>query len=128
MAIAATITVHNDPYGLDQTSTRLIVHGKLAWAAGTYAAGGVTPNVPPYQNTAGSNVLLSTQNVQPDEIYAYSLAGSGYVYQLNKSTGKWQIFVTGAAEGDPLEELADGALPDAVVADSIEVFASWVKA
>jgi hypothetical protein len=128
MAISVTPTVHNAPYGLDQTAVRSILHGSLVWAAGTYATGGITPPTPPWQDASGQNVLLATQNVQPDELYAYSVAGSGFVYQYNKSTGKWQIFVTGTAAGDPLEELAAAALPDGVTSDTIEFFASWVRA
>ena len=128
MAISVTPVVHNAPYGLDQTSVRSIMHGLLVWAAGNYASGGIAPPTPPWQDASGQNVLLATQNVQPDEIYAYSIAGSGFVYQFNKSTGKWQIFVTGAAAGDALEELAAGALPAGVTTDVVEFFASWVRA
>ncbi|HZP06795.1 MAG TPA: hypothetical protein VFB43_17985 [Terracidiphilus sp.] len=128
MAIAATLTVYNAPYGIDQTAVRSILRGKLVWAAGTYAAGGVTPNAPPYADVSGANVLLATQNVQPDSIDIKSVAGSGFIYQRNNSTGKIQIFTTGSAAGSALEELPNGALPAGVTGDVIEFEASWVRA
>lgn len=128
MAISATLTAYNAPYGIDQTATRMVLRGTLAWAAGTYATGGILPNNPPYLDVSGQAVLLPTLNLQPDSVNFKSVAGSGFVYQRNNSTGKIQIFVTGAAAGDPLEELAAGALPSGVTGDTIEFEASWVKA
>lgn len=128
MAIAATLTVYNAPYGGDETAVRSILRGKLVWTAGTYVTGGQTPNAPPYADVSGANVLLATQNVQPDSLDIKSVAGSGFIYQRNNSTGKIQIFVTGTASGDALNELAGGALPSGVTGDTIEWEASWVRA
>jgi hypothetical protein len=178
MAISATLTVFNAPYGIDQTNARMVLRGNLAWAAGTYAAGGVTPNAPPYLDAAGASVLIPTLNVQPDTVTFQSVSGSGYTYKRNKATGKIQVFqvagftpagtnsapaltmnsytpagtitngtpdtfagtpavLTGtvaaptftgsAVAAGALSELANGALPAAVVADVIEFEASWVR-
>ena len=127
MAIAVTLTVLNAPYGIDETQSRMELRGKAVWTAGTYAAGGVTPNSPPYADVSGANVLIPTLNVQPDTLEIWSVGGGGYIYQRNDSTGKIQIFVTGSASGNPLQELANGALPSGVTSDSIVWYGTWVK-
>jgi hypothetical protein len=126
MAISAVLTVFNAPYGIDQTMSRMWLRGKLAWGAGTYAAGGVLPNVPPYSDASGAAVLIPTLNVQPDDIVFTSVAGSGYVYQWNAASGKIQILESSAANG-PFAELPNGALPAGVLADVIKFEAIWVK-
>jgi hypothetical protein len=96
MAISAVLTVFSAPYGIDQTMSRMWLRGKLAWGAGTYAAGGVLPVAPPYLDASGAAVLIPTLNVLPDELTFKSISGSGYVYQRNNSTGKIQIFESSA--------------------------------
>ena len=129
MAISVTLTANNDPYKLDLTSTRVILYGTVAWGAGTYAAGGVTPNAfTALLDASGQAVLLATLNTVPDVINIYSTSGSGYFYQYVKSTGKVMILVTGSAAGSPLEELPNGALPAGVTGDTIAFKAEWVRA
>jgi hypothetical protein len=63
----------------------------------------------------------------PDTMWVESVAGSGFIYGYNKTTGLIQIF-TGAAAQAGLTELAAGALPTGVVADVLEYEAQWVRA
>jgi len=127
MAISLTLTVFNEPYGVDMTNTRMILRGNAVWAAGTYVAGGQVPVAPPYLYASGDTVLIPTLNLLPDSLTLESVAGSGFVYGYNKSSGKVQVFTTGTAPGDALNELAGAGLPDAVVADVIEFVATFVK-
>ena len=128
MAISATLTAYNPPYGLDQTQTRRILRGLLVWAAGTYATGGILPSYVGIKQQNGEIVPLDTINVAPDSMWIQTISGSGYTYDYVKSTGKIVILVTGSASGNPQQELAAGALPAGVVNDVIEFEASWARA
>ncbi len=125
-----TLTAYNAPYGIDQTNTRMYLHGLVAFSAspGTYPAGGLLPTYSPIKDQSGQAVLLPTINVNPDTMWIQSIAGSGYTYQYNKATGKIQIFVTGSASQNPAAELTGGtAIPAAVSGDTIEFEAEWAK-
>lgn len=127
MAISATLTVFNAPNGIDGTQNRRILHGLLAFAAGTYAAGGVLPSYAPLYDVSGESVLVDSLTVAPARMILTSLSGSGYLYFYNNSTGKVQIFESSAAAG-PLAELPNGALPAGVLGDTIGFVAEWIRA
>jgi hypothetical protein len=126
MASVATLTAFNAPFGIDMTLSRYELHGKLAFAAGTYAAGGVLPVYTTIKDASGQAVLLGTLNVNPDNMLVFSNSGSGFTYVYVQSTGKVKI-LTGSAAQSPGTELANGALPAGVTGDSIKFIASWVK-
>jgi hypothetical protein len=116
----------NPPYALDMTQTRIWVRGTVIWTAQSYVAGGLLPVYQPINDVSGQAVLISTFNVNPDQMTVYSRSGSGYVYVYIKSTGKIMI-QTGAAAQSPLTELSAGALPAGVIADLVEFVATWAK-
>jgi|SRR5579884_675926 hypothetical protein len=129
--MANTLTVNNEPYGLDQTQKRIYVHGIIAFS-GSYTTGGETLNWTGMKYADGENVLLDTADTQPEIAYFQSVgstsggSSSGYLYQWNKKTGKLQIFVSGAT-GSPHSELAAGAYPAGVTGDYVEFEAEFVK-
>jgi hypothetical protein len=123
--MAVVLTANNAPYDLDMTQTRIFMYGTVTFS-GSYTTGGILPVYQPIANAAGQNVLVATLNTNPDELWIYSYGGSGYTYSYNKATGKIQVFVTGTASGDPLNELASGSMAG-VIADVIHFEAEWVK-
>lgn len=127
MAISATLTVFNAPNGIDGTQSRRILNGLLAFAAGTYAAGGVLPSYAPLYDASGQSVLVDSLTVAPERMILTSSSGSGYLYYYNKSTGNVQIF-EGTAVAGPLAELPNGDLPDGVLGDTIDSVAEWIRA
>lgn len=66
--------------------------------------------------------------IGPDSMEIHSIAGSGYIYQYNKAKATVQIFVTGTASGDPLNELAAGSTPAGVSGDVVHFVATWARA
>lgn len=85
----------------------------------------VASAVPTQSKTADTGTAAIV--IGPDDMEIHSVAGSGYIYQYNKSLATVQVFTTGTASGDPLNELAADTTPDAVVADVIHFVASWAK-
>lgn len=65
--------------------------------------------------------------IGPDDMILTSQSGSGFIYQYNKADATIQIFTTGTASGDALNELAAGALPAGVLADVINWVGTFAK-
>lgn len=91
MPAAATLTAFNEPNGIDETARRMWLRGKLAFAAGTYTAGGLVPIYSTILDTSGAAVLLPTSTVTPLEMILLSDIGSGYFYFFNPATGAVKI-------------------------------------
>jgi hypothetical protein len=118
-----TLTKNAYPNGEDTTNRHIIIFGKAVIQASTatYAAGGLALN----WLQAGT---LNTTATAPLWVAFQSVSGSGYVYLVNASTGKLQVF-SGAAAQSPLTELTDGeAMPAGVSGDTINFRAEFNKA
>lgn len=72
MAFNPTLTAFNAPYGVDQTSTRMWLRGKLAFAAGNYITGGLLPNWAAILDSSGASVTLPTYTIAPQFLVATS--------------------------------------------------------
>lgn len=116
----ATFTQYVYPNGLDETGRFERHIGTVAIQASpaTYATGGL----------ALSFLNESVKSNNPaQQVSIYSVAGSGYVYAYNASTGKVQIFQS-AGSAAPLAELGNGsAIPAGVSGDTIEAQASFFR-
>jgi len=131
MASIPVLTAYAEPNGIDETARRMWLRGKLAFPAGTYAAGGALPSYQPILDSTGAAVLLPVQQNgsvanQPLEMALESDSGSGYQYAYIPATGKVKILECAGANA-PLEELAAGALPGGVTSDAIHFVATWQK-
>lgn len=102
----------------------LNVRGTIAIAAGDYATPGLTLDL------SSGDLPVSADPPLDVRIYSKNAATGLYVYRYtpgsNNTNGKVQIF-TGAAAQSPLTELADGATPADVVADTIAFTAVFQK-
>ena len=126
MSVATVTLVEYDyPVGQDMTQRRLYIYGALAVSADpdTYNVGGLPlsfGNLPDVNVSGGPN---------PIDFFAYSLAGSEYVYtgiatnqDVSGAISPWtlQISTLGA-------ELTGAAIPAAVSSDKIEFCAVFIK-
>jgi|SRR5579884_1218708 hypothetical protein len=134
--MANTLTVNNEPYGLDQTQKRIYVHGIIS-LTGSYTTGGETLNWQAMKYADGEAVLLDTSDTQPEVAYFQSVgstsggSSSGWLYQWNKKTGKLQIFGTGSGAGASHQEMANSTAYSSttppITTDLIEFEAEFVK-
>ena len=85
----------------------------------------VASSVPTQSKTADTGTAVTV--IGPDDMEIHSVAGSGFIYQYNKSLATVQAFTTGTASGDALNELAAGTTPAGVTGDTIHFVASWAK-
>ena len=82
--------------------------GSADYAAGGYALSGSQAN--------GASAGGPANNGLHGVIFeGGNTAAEGYVPFYNEQTGKFQLFVTGTASGDALNELANGANPAGAV-------------
>ena len=95
-----------------KTSGELTGIFTLAIGAGDYAAGGLA-----FTSTFSQKAGFTSR--KPDWVTVIGI--SGYFYEYVYSTGKLQIRAqtNAAAEDAPLGEIADGATPAGIVADTI---------
>jgi hypothetical protein len=98
----------------------------LQVATSTTGSFTVASAVPTQSKTADTGQFVVA--LAPDDEWIESVAGSGFIYQRNKTTAAIQIFTTGTASGDALNELAAGALPAGVTGDTISFESEWVRA
>jgi hypothetical protein len=118
MAVTAVVATSNTNQ-IDATRTHFILEGTLT-LTGTYVSGG-------FAVQALLAALVQQTSGKPSTIDIYSATGSGFVYNYVESTGKVVILVQGAAATDPLAELAAGALPAGVTADTLRFVSRWSK-
>lgn len=122
-AAVPTVTIDS----VDNTQKLIHVYGTVALAAGDYAAGGIVISFQTDQIKASDAPIDVKFESQP---LVASKTTSTFLYGWLKGTtlalGQLQIF-TGAAAQSALAELADGALPAAVVADRIRFHAVFVR-
>jgi len=76
----------------------------------------------------GTGTFSGINPPQPYSVKFWSELASGYVYQYSRTTGVLYVKVQGAAESDPLANLAAGAYPAAVLGDVIRYEAKFQKA
>lgn len=120
MAAVATATLFPYPLGVVNVVGALQLNGTLAFAAGTYTAGGL----PLSFNTLAAG-LNQSQPPLACQIYSPS---SGYQYEYDLATQKVRIFQGGAAVSEPLAELASGvAVPAGVTGDAPSFSATVLK-
>jgi hypothetical protein len=116
------------------TATAVVTAASTGWANQKYFHGGtVAIGASPLTYKAGGIVMnLNQTNIKasrtPEKMNVYGQ--SGYIYAYVKgsdnSNGLLKIFVQGAAETDPLEEMADAlAIPAGVSGDVIEWDGRW---
>lgn len=65
MAFNPTLAVFNAPYGIDQTSTRMWLRGKLTFTAATYITGGMLPNWNSLLDSSGQSVTIPIYTQPP---------------------------------------------------------------
>ncbi len=89
----------------------------------------VASSVPTQSKTADTGTAVTV--IGPDDMEIHSVAGSGYIYQYNKSLATVQVFevpdATSLSTPLPLAELAASTTPSGVTGDVIHFVASWAK-
>ena len=124
--------------GVDNDQRLLWAYGTCAVDANpaTYATGGLA--IVKALNTALNGWAqeqikvspLKTGDTGPTPLFAWfiSLAGSGFVYQWNQATNKFQIFTSNGAAPNPLLEFTNAAaIPAGVSGDTIFFVAAFVR-
>jgi hypothetical protein len=124
MAVAtAKVTV----IATDTTQSCEHVYGKVAVDASpaTYATGGIAMSLSGFDQIKSGSVPLEVT------VNSKSANTKKYIYQFVTGTtlanGKLQIFVQDATAGNPLNEMAAGAIPAGVSGDTIGIRAIFKK-
>lgn len=129
----ATVTLTVSAWPAGQTHTVSpgwqLVNGTASIQAspGAYATGGLPLTWVPLTGASGKNFFPSSGYSSLKPTIAYFTGIAGYVYAFDFATNKLMIFVQGAAAGDPLAELAAGAIPAAVSGDTITFLAFFTE-
>jgi hypothetical protein len=131
-----TQTVFNAPYGIDETSTRMWLRGKLSFGAGNYITGGVLPGLgvttagvlDPLKDASGQVVLIPTLTTPSvGQITAVTSASSGAtttVYTVNTPLAGQYVTFNGlttsvALNGQTIKVASVSAGASFVVASSV---------
>lgn len=124
MAVAANPTLLAFPNGFDHTQKTTIVRGRIA-PTGSYVSGGFTilPSLQPLLTTGESLNVPFEMELWSDHPNA---ATAIFFYTYDASTQLIQIWVS-AASGNPVAELAAGALPAGVTGDKVRFEAYFQK-
>ena len=116
------------------TANAVVSVKTTGWANQKYFHGGtIAVDVSPATYvTGGIPMNLNQSNIKasrtPEKITIYGQTGYVYIYVkgTDNSNGLLKIFVQGAAETDPLEEMANAlAIPAGVSGDTIEWDGRW---
>lgn len=120
-ASTVVLTENKFPNGSDMTQRRFHKYGTVAISAspGTYTTGG--------NAFTFAAPVFDVSSQTPIDLEIKSVSGSGFIYQWNKASNTVQIFTTGTASGDALNELAAGATPAGVSGDTIVYHAQFLK-
>lgn len=116
--MALALTILPSPDGGDNSQRRTALYG-TALLSGSYTAGGETINWLTLASTSGGdsqiNTLTPTTPLWVEFQLGVPIAATplNYIFQYNYSTGKLQIFQSGAS-GSGFGELAAGAYPAAL--------------
>jgi hypothetical protein len=126
----AVLTVDNFPFGIDNTQRRVKVYGTVAigTTSETYLTTGLPLSWQTLVDKSGQNVLINTQQLTPVRVSFEDYSGTGYVFQWNKAHDSIQIFLTGTAANDPLNEFGENDIPSAIATATIVFTAEFIRA
>lgn len=140
MASAASLSLNNFPFGVDNTQRYTYLRGTISLSAGTYTEGGISINWSNLFKSGGGNA--DPKVVPPPFQVTFRSAGysassissqvvGGYLYEWNEENDSLQILTASggsAGTGAVFEEMTNGtSLPAAVLNDTIQFEAIFAK-